>query len=157
MKDLTIYYSTTDYNVITNYSLAEAYFLSTGKKVDPFNEEALDKIIPEMKGVVSKVDAPNWKFLAEHGHKFMAVRIYKETHDCSVAMAKETVEYFIDSVNLKKKLRRKKNDKTNNEGNETIDINDVQQSGMEGQMSDNASETSCSDISEAAEANSSEE
>lgn len=133
-----IYYATKDYDIITNMQLARSYFLVTGERIDAFDIEVLEqRALPIMNGVLRRVDNPSWKVLAEHGHKVKAIKIYADSHDCSLEIAKETVEYYIGSI----KNRRRKNGKPNNEGNETSSVNDVQQFGMAEEMSENEAET----------------
>jgi len=93
------YYSTRDYNIVTNAKLAEIHFLSTGQKLtseEINNPEFMDTIAANFKGLVKRIDNPSYRLLAKNGHIASAVIVYRNSHNVSLAKAKKRVNAYIE-------------------------------------------------------------
>lgn len=111
------YYSTRDYDIITNIKLATIHFLSTGQKLtseEINNPEFMDTIAANFKGLVKRIDNPSYRLLAKNGHIASAIIVYRRNHKVSLAKAKRRVDAFIEGDKNHGGKRSDTNAKSNN-------------------------------------------
>lgn len=135
------YYSTRDYNVITNLQLAEAHFLSTGQKLtteEINNPEFMDNIALDFMGLIKRVDHPSYRLLAKNGHKVSAIKVYHNEHGVTLIEAKRRVEAFIGGGKSNGRKRHNSNAKSHN--------GSIQRRKVEAASVSNESKSSSSDI-----------
>lgn len=125
------YYSTRNYDIISNYEIAKIYFILNGIKLsheELTNPDFIDEIANHYTGILKRVENPSWRLLANNGHVSNATIIYKETHpDVNLSECRKRVGDYIKGG--------KKDGSSNNKGNavsnnESVSVNGVATEGV---------------------------
>ena len=92
-----IYFATVNGNLIDNYDLANAALVTTGKRIEFDNFDALRKFAETCKGVKFEVKKPSVEYLV--------MMLYHDQHpECKIAECRKVVE------DMEKNLKEKKNE-----------------------------------------------
>lgn len=90
-----IYFGTIDNNIVDNYKLAEMAKVVNGVDVNAKDHETIRTFAEGCAGLTGEIKHPSTKVLLRHGHKFDAVKLYRDRHpNLSWKEAKESTDEF---------------------------------------------------------------
>lgn len=90
-----IYFGTIDNNIVDNYKLAEMAKVVHGVEIDAKDHKTIRTFAEGCAGLTGEIKHPSTKALLRHGHKFDAVKLYRDRHpDLSWKEAKELTDIF---------------------------------------------------------------
>ena len=100
-----IYFATVNGNLIDNYDLANVALITTGKRIEFGDFNALRKFAETCKGVKFEVKKPSVEYLVKYGRTFKAMMLYHDQHpECKIAECRKVIE------DMEKNLKEKKNE-----------------------------------------------
>ena len=90
-----IYFGTIDNNIVDNYKLAEMAKVVHGVEINAKDHETIRTFAEGCAGLTGEIKYPSTKMLLKHGHKFDAVKLYRDRHpNLSWEEAKESTNEF---------------------------------------------------------------
>lgn len=90
-----IYFGTIDNNIVDNYKLAEMAKVVHGVEIDAKDRYNIRTFAEGCAGLTGEIKHPSTKVLLKHGHKFDAVKLYRDRHpNLSWKEAKELTDIF---------------------------------------------------------------
>ena len=99
---MNLYYKLANGNWVDRYDIERAFYISTGAKYTTDSKEFvrwLFSLLGESVLAVKRADDP--KLVAEllkSGQKVMAMKVYKDTHNCTLKEARDTIERMIKNA-----------------------------------------------------------
>ena len=99
---MNLYYKLANGNWVDRYDIERAFYISTGAKYTTDSKEFvrwLFSLLGESVLAVKRADDP--KFVAEllkSGQKVMAMKVYKDIHNCTLKEARDTIERMIKNA-----------------------------------------------------------
>ena len=99
---MNLYYKLANGNWVDRYDIERAFYISTGAKYTTDSKEFvrwLFSLLGESVLAVKRVDDP--KLVAEllkSRQKVMAMKVYKDIHNCTLKEARDTIERMIKNA-----------------------------------------------------------
>ena len=99
---MNLYYKLANGNWVDRYDIERAFYISTGAKYTTDSKEFvrwLFSLLGESVLAVKRADDP--KLVAEllkSGQKVMAMKVYKDIHNCTLKEARDTIERMIKNA-----------------------------------------------------------
>lgn len=99
---MNLYYKLANGNWVDRYDIERAFYISTGAKYTTDSKKFvrwLFSLLGESVLAVKRADDP--KLVAEllkSGQKVMAMKVYKDIHNCTLKEARDTIERMIKNA-----------------------------------------------------------
>lgn len=111
METRTIYFGTTDGDLLSNYEVARIARVVYDSVIDYRDFEAVRAFAKLCKGITKEIKNPSVKFLIEHGHKVKAMRILRERNpEMSMVEARNFIDELDKEYGPISRLRKETND-----------------------------------------------
>ena len=99
---MNLYYKLANGNWVDRYDIERAFYISTGAKYTTGSKEFvrwLFSLLGESVLAVKRADDPKlFAELLKSGQKVMAMKVYKDIHNCTLKEARDTIERMIENA-----------------------------------------------------------
>lgn len=99
---MNLYYKLANGNWVDRYDIERAFYISTGAKYTTDSKEFVRWLFPllgESVLAVKRADDPKlFAELLKSGQKVMAMKVYKDIHNCTLKEARDTIEGMIKNA-----------------------------------------------------------
>lgn len=93
-----LYFETMQGNIVSDRDVLSAINLVNGPTITPMSDDEIRSYAASCRGIKCEVDVPDVEQLVRDGHKFKAIKVYYETHRCSLTEAREHVEAIEERI-----------------------------------------------------------
>lgn len=101
---VNLYYKLANGNWVSRYDIEMAFYISTGAKYTTGGKEFIRWLFPLLgESILAVKKADDSEFIAEllkSRQKIMAMKVYKDLHDCTLKEAREAIERMIENEDL---------------------------------------------------------
>lgn len=99
---MNLYYKLANGNWVDRYDIERAFYISTGAKYTTDSKEFVRWLFPllgESVLAVKRADDPKlFAELLKSGQKVMAMKVYKDIHNCTLKESRDTIERMIKNA-----------------------------------------------------------
>lgn len=99
---MNLYYKLANGNWVDRYDIERAFYISTGAKYTTDSKEFVRWLFPllgESVLAVKRADDPKlFAELLKSGQKIMAMKVYKDIHNCTLKESRDTIERMIKNA-----------------------------------------------------------
>ena len=93
-----LYFETVYGNIVSDRDVLSAINIVNGPTHTPMSDDEIRSYAASCRGIKCEVDVPDTEQLVQDGRKFKAIKVYYDTHRCSLTEAREYVESIEERI-----------------------------------------------------------